>query len=377
MEHLLFVALALACIYLWFDRRNAPCAFLTGVCAGVLCLTRPEGIVFGALLAVAAWKDNRRRQEMFALLAPWIIGVAIMLSVDLYTSHSLMPATLKGRSWAYVDPAGPHSLQAMLNFLLGWIPRFRLQFSVWRAGSSFAILRVLPPLTLAVMGALWLIANVAPRIRFLFLFAAVHSCVYLAAFPVSGHGGRYQPLNLLLVFPCMFFGLLYLIELATKRTQLATAISLAALIVAGAASLRTWRTVTMVGIAHINNTHGLAARWLLHNVPANSNVATYDIGRISYDLDRRIVDLGGLVDPSYFPYLQSHRVRTYLREQHADYLVVPSGGFEPELGFPGSSQAQLTKLAEFCSPQESWYIGWLYTVHAEQCQIIYKLPSDL
>jgi hypothetical protein len=377
MEHLLFVAIVLGCVYFWFDQRNTRCALLAGICAGVLCLVRPEAMIFGPVLAVVAWKDKRPIQDILAVLAPWIVGVAILLSVDLYTSHSLMPTTLQGKSWAYLHAfGGPHSLQSIHNFVLGWISRFRLQFSVWHPDSRFVILRVLISLTLAITGAIWLIANVAPRIRFLFIFAAAHSCVYLAEFPVAGQGGRYQPLNLLLLFPSMFFGLLYLIQRITRNPQIVTAISLATLITAGTASLRTWRIVTIVSVAHINDTHGLAARWLLHNIPPNANVAAYDIGRISYDLNRGIIDLGGLVDSSFLPYLQSHQVRRYLREQHAVYLVAPSGGFEPELGFPRSSQPQLAKLAEFCSPQESWYVGWIYIGHAEQCQIIYKIPSD-
>jgi hypothetical protein len=376
MEHLLFVALALGCIIFWSDKRKSRGSLPAGICAGLLCLARPEAIVFGPLMAIVAWKEKRQVRDFIALLIPWIAGMAILVSVDLYTSHSLLPATLKGRSWLYFNATnGPHSLQSIARFWLGWTTILHFQFSVWHEGIRFNLLRVLIPLTLAIIGAIRLAIQAAPRIHLLLLFAAVHFCVFLSQFPVPGNGGRYQPLNLLLLFPCMFFGLGYLIEKMTGHARVAAAISLVALMAAGTASLRSWRLVSLVSIAHIANTHGAAAQWLLHNTPVDTKVAAFDIGRISYDLDRPIIDLGGLVDPSYFAYLENHRVRAYLSQQHADYLVSPSGGFEPFLGFPNSSRPQLAKLAEFCSPHEAWNIGWIPTGHAEQCQIVYKIPA--
>jgi hypothetical protein len=77
MEHLLFVALSLGCVYLWFDRRDTHRAFLTGVCVGLLCLTRPEGIVFGAFLGIIAWKS---------------------IDVTRKSPHCLLPGSLASRS---------------------------------------------------------------------------------------------------------------------------------------------------------------------------------------------------------------------------------------------------------------------------------------
>jgi len=375
MEHLLFVALTLACIFFWFDQRNWRGALPSGICAGFLCVARPEAIVFGPLVAIVAWKENRQIRDFLALLIPWIAGMAILVSVDLYTSHSLLPATFKGRSWLYFNATnGPHSLQSIAGFWLGWMTLLHFQFSVWHEGIRFNLLRVLIPLALALTGVIRLVIKAAPRIHLLLLFATVHFCAFLSQFPIPGNGGRYQPLNLLLLFPCMFFGLQYLVEKITRHARIAAAISFVALMTAGTASLRSWHLVSLVSIEHIANTHGAAAQWLLHNTPVDAKVAAFDIGRISYDLDRPIIDLGGLVDPSYFPYLQNHRVRAYLSQRNADYLVSPSGGFEPFLGFPNSSQPQLAKLVEFCSPHEAWNMGWIPTGHAEQCQIIYRIP---
>src|SRR6202035_1359274 len=95
-----------------------------------------------------------------------------------------------------------------------------MQFSTWWAqpvpASGSMLLHVLPPLAIVGLGAWAIFSRRAPRIRFLMLWAAVHFCTYLLMFPTTGHGGRYQPLFLLLLFPCLFFGLLRLLELALR-----------------------------------------------------------------------------------------------------------------------------------------------------------------
>lgn len=232
------------------------------------------------------------------------------------------------------------------------------------------LLRLAILFVLAVTGAVWLV-RAAPRIRLLFVFAAVHVCVFFLKFPATGQGGRYQPLTLLLLFPCIFFGLLYVLQRTVRNKRAAAGISALLLLVCGGTSLRTWRIVSIYGIAHINNTHAQAARWLISNAPPTAKVAAFDIGRISYDWHHPIIDLGGLVDPSYTPYLLNHRVPAYVQQQHADYLILPSGTFASDLGF---SQLPIsTMVAEFCSTHDVWDVSWLYTGNAEQCQTIYRL----
>jgi hypothetical protein len=237
MEHLLFVLLLLGCIYLRFGKQNPVSSFWAGMCAGLLTVTRPEAIVFGPILAIREWKDNRSVKDLLILLAPWIVSVVILFATDLYTSHSLMPVTLDGRKWLYFHAiGGPHSLLAVLSFLLGWMPRVALQFSLWPRGTHLFLLRVIVPLALAFIGATWLIGNRSPRIRFLFLLAAVHSCVFLVEFPAIGHGWRYQPLNVLLLFPCIVFGVLYLLRRLTTHPHVPTVVAILVLVCCGAAS---------------------------------------------------------------------------------------------------------------------------------------------
>jgi hypothetical protein len=130
-------------------------------------------------------------------------------------------------------------------------------------------------------------------------------------------------------------------------------------------------------VSRLNRIHALppcqAGRWILQNQPANARVAAFDIGKISYVLDRPVVDLGGLVDPVYEPYLRSGRAPLYLEERHVSLVVLPSGGLAGQLGF-SQSQLENANRAQFCYPPHEWLVSLKYAGTAEQCQVIYIFP---
>jgi hypothetical protein len=381
MEHLLFVAIVLATIYFWFDigRHSLRSALLAGIGAGLLAITRPEAMALGPLIVATAWKIKRSTREALSALAVWAIFIAITVGTNLHTSHAWMPATLQGRTWLYFRASGgPHSLVSIEHFLFTWLLRPSMQFSLWIARPDLpsyqAILVTCIPILIASLGALWIFNQRPPRVIFLFFLALAHFFIYLLTFPTMGHGGRYQPLNLLLLFPCLFAGLLFLFNRARKlHPQTPIAIAAAVLVVAGAMSLRVWRTVAIDGIGQINNTHGKAAQWILQNQPATARIAAFDIGRISYALNRPIIDLGGLADPAYVPYLISGRVPLYVQSQHVNILILPDGVLGGNLGFSQSELAR-TKLAEFCGTPDRWRLGFRYTANVQRCQSIYRTP---
>ena len=384
MEHLLFIVLVLVSIYFWFDLglHRSRSAVLAGLGAGLLAITRPEAMVFGPLLAISSWKIKRTFSEVISALSVWVVFLILLFGSNFYTSHSLMPATLKGRTWLYFhNSGGPHTLHSMIRFLGAWIQRLPRQFStryvqqmqsLHEVHGSFALYGFVL-LGLAAIGVYALVSKRLPRVSFLLLWAVLHSCIYLLTFPTGGHGGRYQPLNLLLLFPCLFFGILWLLQkLAKGQARWVAAVAIGALILAGAASLRTWRTVTIDGIGHINRTHGEMGEWMLQNLPSNADVAAFDIGRISFTWDKGLLDLGGLVDPTYVPYLTSGRIPEYLQEHHVQYVVLPSKAAD-EFSFKRDPELTMTKLSEFCSPYDPWIIGFRYTIHAMECQELYQL----
>ncbi len=65
------------------------------------------------------------------------------------------------------------------------------------------------------------------------------------------------------------------------------------------------------------------ALWIQANTEEDALIAVHDIGAVGYFSERRILDLAGLVTPELIPFLRDEeRLRTYLDEQQADYLVV-------------------------------------------------------
>jgi hypothetical protein len=128
-----------------------------------------------------------------------------------------------------------------------------------------------------------------------------------------------------------------------------------------------------VGIDHINDTEGKAALWVRSHVPVGARFASFDIGRVSYEWGGQVIDLGGLVDPSYFHYLEQGQVPAYLKIHRVEYLMLPGTGIE-DLGFDRGSQ--MKKLTENCSGPANWLLGFRYTIHSTRCQDIYRLPAN-
>ncbi len=380
MEHLLFVAIVLATTYFLFDigRHRLTTAVLTGIGTGLLAITRPEAMILGPLVAIMAWRLKRTNREAFYVVAIWAIFVGIAVSTNLYTSHSWMPATLQGRTWLYFrGTIGPSSIASIRFFLRQCLLRPSMQFSLWFLEPGLPSYQLLllkyTPAILVLLGVIWIFLRRLPRMAFLFFIALVHMAVFALRLPATGHGGRYQPLNLLLLFPCLLAGVLFLLDCVFRRNRAASrAIAAVILIAAGAVSLRMWRTISSDSIENIDSSHGRTAEWLLQTPPA-TRIAAFDIGRISFMLRRPIVDLGGLTDPAYVPYLMTGTAPLYLTKQQVNLVVLPSGPFGSQLGFSQSELARL-KVAEFCTPPEVWSIGVSYTGNAEQCQIIYRFP---
>jgi hypothetical protein len=109
------------------------------------------------------------------------------------------------------------------------------------------------------------------------------------------------------------------------------------------------------------------------HVPVSARFASFDIGRVSYEWRGQVIDLGGLVDPNYFHYLEQGQVPAYLKIHHIEYLMLPGTGIE-DLGF--DRRWQMKELAEDCSAPANWLLGFRYTIHSTRCQDIYRLPAN-
>jgi hypothetical protein len=388
MEHVLFVALSVGVVLLWTtphtERESWSRTIACGLCMGLLSMTRPEGVVLPALLFASSYvaPNERRRSTPQVLTAAMLFAGLSCLPflINLYNSHSLLPVTFKGRHWLLVSDAG------------GWLPAIRELLSEWGSRPFKAIVAFNGPeltlearfglmfglvilVILALAGVRALVLLRCRRLLMLCAWAFLHALLYAFILPSSGHAGRYQPFQLLLLLPLICLGMSHLLQ---RRARAAILTPVAILVVFGTISLSLWRSALTSGIDHIAHTHGVVAAWLELNVP-HEKVAIFDIGRIGYQRgssgDPQIIDLGGLTDPGYTSYLFSDRVPLYLANRGVRYLVLPTdfqgrSDIVARLHLSDSDVVSKTLLYRACSKLDDWRIGWLETRNAMPCQEI-------
>lgn len=385
MEHLFFVAFSLLAVYFWFSAPSPAVwkTVLAGTFCGLVVLSRPEAVIFAPLLMgfTLVRKLNRRPLRDYAVvIILWLVATALVISANFWTSGTPMPATLKGRSWLYFHTTGgAHSLGTILRFVGSWVQKLPRLFSTHfvdqlKSPSQImdgAALIGIVLLIVMIAGAVELVRRKLLSVSFVLLWAFVHFLTYLATFPAAGHGGRYQPIVVMLLFPLLFFGFLMILRRALRfSSQGAYAAVALLMVVCGIASISTWRKVTVAAVDHINHVHGEIGRWMQANLPPSTRVAAFDIGRVSYDWSGQIVDLGGLVDPSYYHYLVHGQVPQYLRDNHIQYVMLPGVGTR-DMGFINHDGMEV--VFQRCSDTPEWMLAWRYTINATQCQEVDRL----
>lgn len=385
MEHLLFVTLSLGSILLWLGRppggQTWGRALASGLCMGLLAMTRPEAVVLPFALFAAGWFFPGLRRFSLAqtgVAAAIVLALAAMpVAVNLYTSHSVLPVTFKGRQFLFANTGGPVVVRGHL--LAQWLSRpFKAVMSfdgleVGRAGQAAMLLTFIGFAALASVGMRELLQQRRWLTLSVCAWATLHALSYAVALPASGHGGRYQPLFLALTLPLPALGLAALLR---KHTLLAKAVPAAALVLFGCVSLLLWREVLARGIEHIDRTHGVVATWLATHLPTET-LAVFDIGRIGYERGTRgdpgLIDLGGLTDPRYIDFLQSGRVAQYLAARGVRYLVLPvdsrgQSKIGRDLGLMDVTGVHRRQLFRVCNTDVDWQIPWSETRNAFQCQ---------
>jgi hypothetical protein len=152
----------------------------------------------------------------------------------------------------------------------------------------------------------------------------------------------------------------------------------------GSYSLRMWREVTKDGITVIESTHARMGKLLIDNLSREDKVAAFDIGRMGYIYGGDLIDLGGLTDSSFLPYLREHRMISYLEDRKISYFVWPvwpsnraDYPLKPQiLVMTPAITKNLVTVASFCSPVPEYKISFGATMMAAPCQTLYRL-NDL
>jgi hypothetical protein len=154
------------------------------------------------------------------------------------------------------------------------------------------------------------------------------------------------------------------------------------------ATLPRWSRGLHDAVYDIDNCHVKMAEYLDSHYPPGTKVGVFDIGAIAYFSHMDVLDLGGLVDRNYLPYLISGRVPQYLRQQGAQYVVLPINSAEAMQDGGQANFGQILHLlnnpALRLEPIHSegvdfntWDNGNLYSQNAYEYQILYRVvPLD-
>ena len=378
LEPLLLASLGALAVLQW--HRGSPWA---GVVCGLVVLVRPEGVVVGPTLTALGWLDpSRRRPGAIArLLGPVVLAAAAAASLSWATSGGWLPTTFEGRRWLF-GVEGPLALDRSFDFARAWTSQLvdrALGAPLWLAP------------TILGAAAIGVISSLSPRGR-LPAFGGLVACAltlnapYLALLPNVGHGGRYQPLNLLLFAPLVALGLIALVRWlaprgAVERIRIATSIVVA---LGCVPSLIHWRATTRDGVAHIEGAHVALATWVARNVEPGERIAAFDIGALGYWGEHPVLDLGGLVDRDYLPYLRGGRVPDWLGEHGVRWLALPLDAADGKpglhlgrrLGLVGRPEVGLEPVIEFGTPREVWARAFADTGHALPRLVLYRVGAS-
>lgn len=402
MEHVLFVTLSLATIVLWFRGEEVgrgagvrsadgfTSSLLAGLVLGALGMTRPEGLALSVLLfALYRW-CGRTLTDVFRTAAVAVLFLLPSFFVNMKTSGSLLPLTLKGRRFLFSGTDKLHVGRSTVRGLTMETYQKVIQHNFFHITSGWAMVGVV----FAFYGCFVLLRRFPNRTAVLVLWATLHYASYCFTLPATGHGGRYQPFVLVL-FPSLIaialfdlLGILFRVLLPRARVMLASAQTavLVAVAVLTAVTLPRWSVALRDSIYNIDHCHLQMAEYLDEHFPPGTKVGVFDIGTIGYFSHIDLIDLGGLVDRNYLPYLLSGRVPQYLEEKGANYVILAHNGPEGDFDGTGSPTRFGDALHFFNNPNlrmeeihtegidyPTWYSSYVYTQHAYRLQTLYRI----
>jgi hypothetical protein len=400
MEHVLFVTLSLTAILLWFNsgdaasreapRNSVSTSIFTGLALGALGMTRPEGLALSVLLfALYRW-CGRTLADVLRSAAVAVQFLVVSFVINFMTSGTLLPMTLRGRRYLFNGTDKLHVGRSTVRALTIETYQKVIQHNFFHTTRGWAMIFVV----LAFYGCFVLLRRFPKRTAVLVLWAILHYASYCFTLPATGHGGRYQPFVLLLFPALLSIALFDLIALAfllfrSRGSALLRPMQTFALVAVAAltaVTLPRWSVALGDSIYNIDNCHLKMAEYLNDHYPAGTKMGVFDIGAIGYFSHIDLIDLGGLVDRNYLPYLLSGRVPQYLQEKGVDYIILAHNGPEGDVDGTGSPTRFGDALHFFHNPAlrleevhtegidyPTWHSSYLYTQHAYRYQTLYRI----
>ncbi|MGB8646422.1 MAG: hypothetical protein WCF84_14380 [Anaerolineae bacterium] len=314
MEILLFVLLSLALID-GFLAQARPLGL--GLLAGLLTLTRPEGIVLAGLvvmsLSIRWWLSLREPvgsrsvwtllQTLVAFGASFLLLLVPYALFNLWTSGTILPNTFYAKSQEYAE-----LLQN--NLLLRWL-------SLFRQPVLGAQVLVLPGMGLIV----WrLVRTRRYELLLPLIWVLALPTLYAVRLPVDYQFGRYEmPIIPLIVIYGVAGTAELLSRIRARVIRRAWALTVAVLV-----GVFAWLGANQYArsTAIINCEMVATARWTAANLAPGALIAVHDIGAQAYFDSHPMLDLAGLVSPEVIPFIRDQRrLAEWMQVRGARYAI--------------------------------------------------------
>ena len=316
MEILLFIFLSLLLLERFYARERA---WLVGLLAGLLTLTRPEGIVLAALisLGMAFDRDTQStiRNTQYVVRTAYCVSVLVLvvlpyLAFNWMVSGAPFPNTFYAKSAEYAE------LFARAPFVVRWLELLLVPF----VGAQILLL---PGLVYSVIA---LARARAWRALIPVAWILLLPMLYALRLPVAYQHGRYEMPIIPFIVVYGIWGTSLLLarikNFVVRATwTLATVATLIAFWLLGAAQYAT-------DVAIIDCEMVQTARWVAMHAREDTVIAAHDIGALGYFYPRPFIDLAGLVSPEVIPFIRDeNRLREYLFSRQATWVIVFPGWY--------------------------------------------------
>lgn len=327
MEIPLFILLSLFLLERFYACERA---WVLGLGAGLLTLTRPEGVVLAALVGIGL---SLRAERSKPQPVSWrLLRAKLVLSGVEGTALVMTNAVLYGLGFATI--VAPYLL---FNFAMSGA---LLPNTFYAKNAEYAILFERVPFVVRWLQLLvvpWIGAQILWLPGFIFIIVALARgrqwralipvawvvllpTLYALRLPVAYQHGRYE----MPIVPFLaLYGIWGTAELLARSKPrviratwtLSTSVLLILFWVLGAKAYAT-------DVAIIDCEMVQTARWIAAHAPADARIAAHDIGALGYFYPRPFIDLAGLVSPEVIPFIRDEgRLRDYLFLRNTQYAI--------------------------------------------------------
>jgi hypothetical protein len=310
METMLFVFLSLLVLERQL-RGERP--LLTGLIAGLLTLTRPEGAMMLVLLIgdtlwqnardAGQWSLRRCGARVVLLILGFILPTAPYLALNLSITGNPFPNTF-------------YAKQAEYQEIVAALP-------IWARWARLAVATIIGAQVLLVPGFVYAAyKGICTRARHILLplswwFALI--TLYAFRLPVTYQHGRYLIPSIPILVLLGLWGtenLPRLYRIPRQVLRLSIPVLLLIFWVRGAEQYAT-------DVRIIDSELTAAGVWIRDHTPPAAIIGAHDIGAIGYFSERFLVDTAGLITPEVIPFIRDEDlILAFLEKKHVDYVAI-------------------------------------------------------